>query len=119
MITDLRYFAISEFDCPCCHTNMMDIGFLYRLDDARHVSGVPFKINSGYRCLKHNHDIKGTRDSSHLVGLAADIACNNSSDRYWMIDALLDVGFMRIGLRQDFIHVDHDLTKPQELFWVY
>ena len=120
MITDLRYFAIGEFDCPCCHANMMDIGFLYRLDDARHISGVPFKINSGFRCLKHNYDIPGSSStSSHLVGLAADVACTDDTDRYFILDALIDVGFMRLGLRKDFIHVDYDLTKKSEVFWVY
>ena len=97
----------------------MEQAFLNMLDNARHRAGVVFIVNSGYRCLKHNTKVGGSKTSSHMIGLAADIKCINSRDRFKIIEALIHVGFERIGVRKDFIHVDLDLTKDQEVFWIY
>lgn len=85
------------------------------LDDARDLASTPFKVNSGYRCSVHNKNIKGSPTSSHLKGLAADIATPNSHTRYLILKALLNVGFKRIGIYKTFIHVDIDTDKPQEI----
>ena len=97
----------------------MDLKFLVRLDWARSIAEIPFRITSGFRCPKHNKEIGGRPNSSHLRGLAADIACSNSEERYKIINALIMVGFKRIGIADSFIHVDYDLTKPQGVIWVY
>lgn len=115
----MRYFDISEFNCPCCGTNYMDHDYLERLDDARHISGVAFIVNSGYRCLKHNIKVKGSSTSSHPLGLASDIKCVNDAVRSRMIEAFHKVGITRIGVRKDFLHNDYDLTKNQHRIWVY
>ena len=46
---DLTYFKISEFDSPdeVGSGYRMDTDFLRRLDTARGIAGIPFKINSG------------------------------------------------------------------------
>lgn len=48
-----------------------------------------------------------------------DIACNNSTDRYNLLNCLLDVGFKRIGVGNTFIHVDIDKEKAKEVIWTY
>ena len=52
-------------------------------------------------------------NSSHLLGWAVDIAVPNSQRRFLLLEALLDAGFHRIGLGQNFIHCDLDPNKSQ------
>jgi len=118
MNNGLRHFSISDFDCPCCGENNMDPAFLNMLDNARSRAGVWFVVNSGYRCPKHNAEVYGTKTSSHQIGVAADIKCTNSRDRFLMIEALIHVGFKRIKPAPRFIHVDFDLMKDQEVMWL-
>ena len=115
----LRHFQLSEFQCPCCGALGMHDTFLERLDEARLLADIPFKINSGFRCLKHNKEVGGSDTSSHLQGLAVDIAVNNSEHRYLILTALFAVNFTRIGIGVNFIHVDDDAHKSQEVIWIY
>ena len=88
-------------------------------DNARAISGIPYKINCGTRCKKHNSDpkINGEPDSAHLDGYAADISARTSQEKYSIVSALLKVGFTRIGVYSTFIHADHDPKKPQNVIW--
>ena len=97
----------------------MDKTFLLRLDEARERAGIPFVINSGYRTPEHNAKIGGKPNSSHLKGLAVDISVTNSRQRFIILNALLDVGFTRIGIADTFIHVDLDNEKSKEVIWTY
>ena len=89
------------------------------LDKARGIAGIPFKINSGIRTKTQNTNAGGVEDSSHLTGLAVDLACTTSANRYKMMTALLEVGFNRIGLGETFIHADIDKTKAGNVIWDY
>lgn len=117
----VEHFKSNEFDSPDIIDSgvLMDIDFILQLNEARKVAGIPFIINSGYRSKSHNLKVGGTIDSSHLLGLAVDIKCTNSKDRFTIIQALLSVGFNRIGIREDFIHVDADLNKTFNVIWIY
>jgi zinc D-Ala-D-Ala carboxypeptidase len=93
------------------------------LDDARDLAGVSFKITSGYRVEADIQRLKKagykvSAKSSHLKGLAADIACDNST-RFKILDSLLKVGFNRIGIANSFIHVDIDPDKTPFTIWTY
>lgn len=89
------------------------------LDDARGLAGVPFALNSTIRSTEKNAEVGGVSDSAHLKGLAVDIRVRTSSERFKIIQALLDVGFKRIGMGKTFIHADLDSTKAQEVIWTY
>ncbi len=97
----------------------MDKTFLLRLDEARERAGIPFVINSAYRTPEHNAKIGGKPNSSHLKGLAVDISVTNSRQRFIVLNALLEVGFTRIGIADTFIHVDLDSSKSKEVIWTY
>ena len=97
----------------------MSLEFLAKLDEAREYAGVPFKINSAYRTEAHNRAIGGKPNSSHLRGLAVDISVTDSRKRFIVLEALIRVGFNRIGVAKSFIHVDDDKDKPSEVVWVY
>ena len=117
----MKYFELKEFespDSPGSGKNMNPC-FLTRLDLAREYSLVPFIINSGFRTKKHNIFVKGSDNSSHLKGYAADIHCSDSRSRKKIITALLGVGFNRIGIAKTFIHVDSCPDKDPDVIWVY
>ncbi len=117
----LKWFKIEEFASPDKEgsENMMEHQFLERLDLARDIYGAPMIINSGFRTIEHNKKVGGVKNSSHLLGLAADIHCSDSSKRFLMLEAFLDAGFTRIGIGSNFIHVDCDEEKAQLIIWTY
>ncbi|RLF87747.1 peptidase M15 [Thermococci archaeon] len=115
----IKHFSEDEFKCPCCGRCDMNPGFVFMLDTLREILGTPLVITSGFRCAKHNREIGGKENSAHLKGLAADILCVNSAHRYELIKHALALGFRRIGIGKDFIHLDYDKEKPQGVIWVY
>ena len=116
-----KYFTYREFDSP----DLKDSGKLVSnelismLDVARKKYGKSLVINSGYRTIEHNAEVGGKPDSSHLKGLAVDISCTNSTDRFKLEGILREVGFTRIGMGSTFIHVDIDKEKTQKVLWTY
>ncbi len=96
----------------------MDVNFLCKLDEAREYANIPFIINSAYRSPTHPESIKNPT-SSHIKGLAVDISVKDSRQRFLVLDALIAVGFNRIGIAGTFIHVDLDLDKSQNVIWTY
>lgn len=117
----MKYFNYYEFDSPDVQGSgqLMDPKILEMLDLARDKFDKPIQITSGYRTEAQNTEVGGVPGSSHLKGLAADLACSNSSDRFDLLNCLLDVGFNRIGIAGSFIHVDIDKSKPQNVIWTY
>ena len=117
----MKHFKSSEFDSPDTPGSgqLMDADFLQLLDDAREIANIPFKINSGYRTTQHNMSVGGKVESSHLKGLAADISVKYSRNRFIILNALIAVGFNRIGIAKTFIHVDSDTSKDKNVYWVY
>lgn len=120
-----QYFSYDEFDSPLQEGSgqLMSDELISMLDHARDLAGVEFKITSGYRIEADIDRLKKagykvSSKSSHLKGLAADIACNNST-RYNILESLLKVGFNRIGIGSTFIHVDIDPDKPPFTIWTY
>lgn len=117
----LKYFKYEEFASPDVpHSGeYMDTEFLAMLDHARHVAGIPFKINSGYRTIEHNEKVGGKPNSSHIVGKAVDIAIQGSRERWIILEALINAGFTRFGIANTFIHVDSDEHKDPNVIWTY
>lgn len=113
-----KYFKEKEMECKCgCGTKKMDDHLLKMLDEARRIAKVPFVINSGRRCKKHNEFVGGVKNSAHTLGKAVDIKVHSATDRYRILTALIHVGFVRIGVYESFIHVDIDLDKPHPVVW--
>jgi len=114
-------FLAREFICPCCGVEGIKEELVFRLQKAHDFlpKGSVMIINSGFRCEKHNRDPKvgGSETSSHLKGVAVDIKCEFSSYRFYLFNALLQAGFKRIGPKKNFIHVDLDGSKDQNVIW--
>ncbi len=105
-----KYFKEIEYN--------MDLDFLAKLDEAREYAKIPFVINSAYRSPEHPESIKNPT-SSHIKGLAVDIRARDSRTRYKVLEALIHVGFNRIGIADTFIHVDDDKEKSSGVIWTY
>lgn len=93
--------------------------FVALLDKARGIAGVPFKITSGLRSVSINESVGGVPDSSHLLGLAVDLAVLDGVSGGKILLALAQVGLNRFGFYQDnHLHVDMDTSKPGPCYWV-
>lgn len=101
---NLKHFESTEFEYP----DKMNYDFLLKLDRARGIAGVPFILSSTYR----DGDSK-----SHGKGLAVDIKCRNSGNRFKIVSSLIRVGFVRIGIYDRHIHVDYDAYLPLNVMW--
>lgn len=121
--SSIDYFTPDEFECPCCQrgSEKMDFGMVLTLDHAREEAGIPFFINSAYRCPDHNAEVGGVSSSAHVRGYAVDIACEGSRSRFLIVNGLLKAGFTRLGIntKASFIHVDSDKDKDQNVIWFY
>ncbi len=117
---NFKYFSFAEFNCPSLSDSgkNMDINFIYKLEHARELAGIPFRITSGYRTKERNQQVGGVSNSSHLIGVAADIAIGSGNERYIVLNALIKAGFKRIGVAKTFIHCDTDDSKPNSV-WTY
>lgn len=115
----LRNFKESEFDskdAPGSGANMQK-STLIKLQKARDIAGIPFKINSAFRTKEHNRKVGGKSNSAHLRGHAIDIAATNGKTKFKILSALLQAGFTRIGIYRSFIHADDDPSLPQNTVW--
>ncbi len=89
-----------------------------KLQHVRDLLGESVKITSGVRCPTHNHKVGGIQHSAHLYGMASDILIPSNTYRFEILPLILSC-FTRIGIGPDFIHVDIDQTKPQDVIWHY
>ena len=115
----MSYFTKDEFRCKCCGEVRVSAWLIHLLNKLREAFGKAIIIESGYRCKKHNKEEGGSATSSHLKGVAVDIRCLDDGDRYRLIVLALQVGFTRIGVGKNFIHLDVDEHKTQKVIWGY
>lgn len=114
-----RYFKLTEKTGVFGTIADLKPELVTKLDEARHIAGIPFKLTSGYRSPEHNAKVGGVKDSAHLTREAVDIACTNDTDRWKIINSLISVGFNRIGISKTFIHADIAKDKTQKVIWLY
>ena len=117
---NLTYFSESEFTCngePCF--DKMNKRFIYKLEKARSFTTQKYVITSSWRSEYHNEKVGGSPTSSHLKGIAVDISAKTSGEKYSIVKSLLLAGFKRIGVGSNFVHVDIDYQKAQEVIWTY
>jgi hypothetical protein len=122
VVTKYKYFSMSEFtDNSGRHTfSELDATFRTLLDKMRSECGFPFKITSGYRTDAENRILAdAVPDSSHTSRLAVDIYCIDSAKRDKIINVAKANGIRRIGIGANFVHIDIDSTKPQDVLWTY
>ena len=118
-------FYSTEFSCKCnyrdCKTTLIDLVLVEELQDIRDHYGKSVKINSAYRCDKHNEAVGGSNKSQHKLGTAADIKVSGVDPVE--VAYLLDCWYPKwygIGTYYTFTHLDvrknkarWDLTKKE------
>ena len=116
-----KYFSPSEFKkcVPSCSIEDMDGGFLALLDKVREKAGIPLVLNCAYRTKAHEKEMGRSGNSAHTRGKAVDIRCNASENRYKIVKAALECGVCRIGIGATFVHLDNDISLPQEVIFHY
>ena len=125
-----KNFSKNEMACACCQKADMDEEFMRMLQELRDVAGFPFRINSGFRCLKHNAAVSShkTKAGIHTFGKACDISVMSISttQTLHLIKQAQDIGFTGLGLKLNgdrkgrFLHVDNrgdDFSPPA--VWTY
>lgn len=116
----MRYFKPEEFTCgDKIVFGMMQPSLLNHLEIMRINYGSPIHINSSFRDAETNKQVNGEKNSAHMEGYAVDVSCPDSTSRFKMVKAAQEAGFRRIGIGSNFIHVDTDPTKPQDVIWLY
>lgn len=118
-------FSAYEFDCKCgvCENTLISIKTVNILQMIRSEVGGPLKINSGYRCEKHNSSraVGGVRGSQHVLGKAADVSCatKTPSELFAITERILEWNYPQSGglrLYSDWIHVD---SREKKHRWKY
>lgn len=114
-------FQSTDFDCKCkyptCTTTDIDPRLVDALEKLLDLVD-DFKITSAYRCVRHNKEVGGEKDSQHLIGKAVDI----ESPRYTgpeLSRFVLQVdSFERggLGVADHWLHCDTRLVRAR---WTY
>lgn len=112
-----EYFKLDEFSCPCCSRNNISPELVDRLDYSRSIAGVPFRINSGFRCKQYNRKIGGKPRSAHIDGFAVDIKCSTGALKSTIVASLFAGGIKRVGIYKTFIHADVSKKLPYPMLW--
>ena len=120
MIT-AKFFKEAEFNrcTPSCSLQDMNQKFMNTLDAIRAQAGIPLKLSCAYRSVAWDKAKGRDGKSAHCKGMAADIVCNASNTRSKIIRAALALGVRRIGIGKNFIHIDTDASKAQDVIWHY
>lgn len=98
-----------EFLCKCkydsCTVTLLSKKLMNAYQKLRIAFGKPLKINSGYRCQKHNIDEGGKPNSWHQLGHAIDISTYGMSkeDKKKLIE-LARKFFSFVKIYDNFIH---------------
>lgn len=114
-----KWFKESEFKrcTPRCSLQDMNQYTMHKLDEARDLAGIPFVLNSAKRTPAWDRARGRSGTGPHTIGEAVDIRCHTDSNRFKIIQALIRVGFTRIGVYKTFIHADTSEKHKQEIIW--
>lgn len=130
----MKHFSEKEFWCRCsqCQKGDAEMGIppggmiggvpenvkaLVEnvLDPLREKYGKPIKVNSGYRCPKHNLAVGGATQSQHMKGEAADIApmSGDTSELERMVEIIKQNGkWDQMIVYPTFVHVSWKRFGP-------
>ena len=103
-------FSMRELGCRHCHSVLIDIRAVDKLQSLRDMMAQPLTVNSAYRCPEHNKAVGGSPKSYHLQGKAFDIALTPGIDQEQLRAVAVKAGFTGFGIYPTFIHVD---TGPE------
>lgn len=71
--------------------NNLQLLVKYILDPLREKYGKPINVNSGYRCPTLNKILNGSKNSHHMLGLAADITAGSPNKNKILFNLIIDL----------------------------
>jgi uncharacterized protein YcbK (DUF882 family) len=99
-----KNFSKSEFECKCgCDMPQYVLDNIKivaeQLQIVRDKLNKVIKINSAYRCPKHNEMIGGAKNSQHKLGKASDIVINGMSPNgvFGFMNKLMALDMIKLG----------------------
>jgi len=92
---------------------------LKTLQELRDAFDAPLKINSAFRCPKHNEEVGGKPSSQHLEGTAFDISTRGMDleTKLSLQEIAEEVGFTGFGYYNTFLHVDKGRARTWGNKW--
>jgi len=123
-------FSREELTCHCgCGEALMDEAFMDMLQALRRELGFPFKLNSAYRCPKHDAQVGSSSSAGsgpHTLGKAVDVAVAGEQ-AYRIVQGALARGFSGIGIMARgpwggrYVHLDTLRAEeaPRPALWSY
>lgn len=114
-----RNFKRSELECPCCGRCEMNPIFMERLQVFRDLYEKPLTVVSGYRCPKHNREVRGSPKSDHIRGDAADIRVHDKSsiELFRLRELAFKLEFNAVGIGKTQYHLGIRPGDPKS--WSY
>lgn len=121
-----HYFDTTEFVCPCKNDTCVDQKISKRLIGGLTTTRIeiaePLYVNSGFRCHKHQEEIRASgqstvvaKVSTHEKGDAGDVKTKKLS--LPELNKVLEKHFDSMGLAKTFTHVDTRTDKKRT--WNY
>lgn len=113
-----KHFSTREFNCKCSHESCKEQriskDLIDNLEIIRVQVGQPLIVTSGFRCGKHQSDIRNSgqstvvakKKSTHELGDAVDIVPRDGKDVQGYFLRIVATRFDSIGLSNSFLHVD-------------
>jgi hypothetical protein len=111
------HISFDEYACPCCKQVPSELksaaiysNIFSNFEFLRKAWG-PLKINSAFRCPKHNSEVGGEPLSVHMFGAALDLDCTDEAmvnDLFQLVESLMPQ--LRCGKytkKGTFIHIDN------------
>ena len=98
--------------------NLRELGYL--LDEIRVEFGAPINVSSGFRGDKLNTKVKGSKNSDHKIGKAADCTCKDNKKLFDTVKRMMDNGEIEVGQliweygtkkQPDWVHISTPSTK--------
>jgi uncharacterized protein YcbK (DUF882 family) len=111
-----KNFNLSEFQCKCgcempynVEKNIIELAD--NLQILRDYLNKPINPTNGFRCITHNKNVGGVKNSQHILGKAADIKVKDTTPEEVAnaIEHLMEIGEFKmggVGRYNTFTHVD-------------
>lgn len=108
---------VSEFQCSCrrvqCQTVLVNGNFIPAFKKFRFLVDTKLHVLSGFRCVPHNREVRGVKNSTHTKGQAIDVRAHELLElRKLTIEDVIDLaqkaGFLFVKYYPDkgFFHMD-------------
>ena len=106
-----------QFDPPVeIGVNLTKLAIMV-LQPLREIFNGPLTVTSGYRCERLNKAVRGSENSDHMRGLAADITC---SDVALLYELAAELPFRQLIYyrERNFVHISFDPDDARKQKWV-